>query len=172
MRRTLAILFLAAACAGAGGTRSPAAPGGGPSFRYRVAGQPAARSPLWVQPLAEGRVEYQLLSAGRASGVVTLERAVVNKGEDPVRVDVGRIRLRAASGDELGLVQACAGGECHEGSAARGQITQLEPGQTLRLRAEFGPVAADDAFDKATFVDEGLYVGGKLALVAVELERQ
>jgi len=162
-----------AAAAGAGEPRRARAPppGGGPAFRYRSVAQPDARSPLSVQSLAEGRVELQLLSAARADGVVTVERTVTNKGDDPVRVDMGRVRLRAPSGDEVNLFQACAQGECLEAGSARGQITQLEPGQTLRLRAEFGPVAADDPLDKVTFVDEGLYVAGKLALAAIELER-
>jgi hypothetical protein len=178
MRRALASLLLAAACAGPGGPRSaPAAPavtaagGGGPSFRYRTAGQSSGQAPLWARPLSGGRVEYQVLSAARGNGLVTVERALVNRGDDPVRVDLGRIRLRTASGDEADLAEACAGAECHEGGVAHGQILDVEPGQTVRLRAQFGPVPADEPLEKVTFVDEGTYVSGRLALVAVELER-
>ena len=173
-RRTLALLALAAACAGAGGSRSASgAPGagGGPSFGYRVAGLPGAVAPLWVKPLAEGTVEYQFGAAARAKGIVTVDRTLVNKGDDPVRLDLGRVRLRAPSGDEAALLEACAGGECLEGGAARGHVTVLEAGKSLRLRTEFGPLGAEDLLEKATFVDEGIFVAGRLALVAVELER-
>ena len=49
---------------------------------------------------------------------------------------------------------------------------RARPGQPLRLRAGFGPL--DDAgpgFDRATFIDEGIFVAGRLAVVAVPLQR-
>jgi hypothetical protein len=174
MRRALAWLVLAAACAGGSSGSSGTttlAPTPGPTFAYHVVGLPGAVGPLWVKPLGEGSVEYQFGRADRAGGLVTVERTLVNKGEDPVRLDLGRVRLRADSGDEAGLLQACSGGECLEAGAAHGQVTTLEPGKTLRLRTTFGPVSAEDPLEKVIFVDEGIFVAGRLSLVAVELQR-
>lgn len=97
---------------------------------------------------------------------------MVNKGDDPVRGDLGRVRLRSEAGEDAALALACSGAEWLDPSSARGQIAALEPGQSLRLRAGFGPL--DDAgpgFDRATFIDEGIFVAGRLAVVAVPLQR-
>jgi hypothetical protein len=173
LRPALALvsLLLAVGCAGPSGAAAPGG-AGGPSFGYRAQGSAVAASPLKVERLAQGRVEYRVLAAQRSGATVVVERAVANQGDDPVRVDLGRVRLRSEAGEEAALSLACSGAECLDPSAARGQVAALDPGQSLRLRAEFGPIdPAAPGFDRPTFIDEGVFVGGRLAVVAVPLER-
>lgn len=151
-------------------------------WRYREEGTfGAGAPPVHAEPLGGDAAEYRVVAATLGEADLSVERTVAALGDAPVRVDLGRVRLRAASGEELPLVRAClleATPRCSAGGAARGFVATLSPGEVVRLRADFGPVdglGADRAPNpevlKVTLSEEGVYVGGRVQPVTVVLER-
>ncbi|ACL63552.1 conserved hypothetical protein [Anaeromyxobacter dehalogenans 2CP-1] len=150
-------------------------------WRYREEGTFGdGAPPLHAEPIGGG-AEYRLVSASLGEADLSLERSVAALGDAPVRVDLGRVRLRSASGEELPLVRAClleATPRCAAGGASRGFVATLSPGEVIRFRADFGPVdvlgpdrAPNPEVLKVTLAEEGVYVGGRLQPVTVVLEK-
>lgn len=150
------------------------------TFRLRAQGRPGD-GPLHVAPLAGGAAEYQLLTATATDPTVTLVRLVRAGAETPVRVDLGRTRLRAASGEELPLERVCVVERrvrCVDSAGARGEVVPVSPGTSLTVRADFGPleVLAKDGrspgplLSGLTLIEEGILVGGRPQPLSVTLE--
>jgi hypothetical protein len=171
------LLLVAAGCATAA-----------PAWQYRAEGSSGDRAaPIHLEPLASGQAEYRIESAvstGRDASVVRAVRAV---GEAPVRVDLGRVRLRAGS-VEVPILRVCLldpTPRCSDGGAARGQVQMVARGDAVRVRVDFGPVdprapgsgepdpALAGAAPRArlTLLEEGIYVAGHAVPVSVVLER-
>lgn len=193
MRRSIPVALLAplslAACVGAGDA----------TFRYR--GPDGGVAPVHVEPLAGGRASWALDLVVLDGPDAMVRRTIQSRGDAPVRVDLGRLRLRAASGRELALVRVCAhpvvvatvlaesparpaggaapapasGERCLDGAAARGRVYVLSPGESVPLRADFGPVpppsrgAPDRELTELVLVDDGILVAGRTAHVEVPL---
>jgi hypothetical protein len=170
--RGFAALALLAGCAGAD-----------PAVRYRAYGTFGdGAPPLHVQPLAAGEAEYQLLRASLLDPEATLVRTFQASGGSPVRVDLGRVRLRTADGEEVPLLRACVvttPERCVAAGSTRGNVEALAPGESLTVRVDFGPLAPSGPDGKApnpqverlTVVEDGILVRGRPESLTFGLER-
>jgi hypothetical protein len=167
----LAAAALAAGCAGAA-----------PTFRYRAEGSFGdGAAPVHIEPLARGAVEYRVESAAVTDPEASVVRVVRAVGDAPVRLDLGRVRLRAG-GEDLPISRVCLlepALRCTDGGAARGSVEAIAHGEALRVRVDFGPLEAvapggaglNPALARLTLVDEGVYVSGRAVPVKISLER-
>jgi hypothetical protein len=155
-----------------------------PTWRYRTEGTPGdGATPVYLAPLASGRAEYRVESATLTDPEASFVRVVRAVGDAPVRVDLGRVRLRLPGGVEVPIVRVClletSAPRCVDGGAARGQVRILEPGEAVRLRVDFGPLdplapggaGPNPALARLTLVEDGVLVGGRPAPVSVTLEQ-
>jgi hypothetical protein len=167
-----AALALLAGCAGADS-----------AVRYRPYGTFGdGAPPLHVQPLAAGEAEYQLVQASLLDPEATLVRTFRASGTSPVRVDLGRVRLRTADGEDVPLIRACVVAtpeRCVAAGSTRGNVEALAPGESLMVRADFGPLAPSGPDGKTpnpqvehlTLVEDGILVRGRPEGLTLGLER-
>ncbi|BDG03720.1 hypothetical protein [Anaeromyxobacter oryzae] len=153
-----------------------------PTWRYRAEGTFGdGAAPVHVEPLAGGQVEYRVESASVADPEASVVRVVRAVGDAPVRVDLGRVRLRAGAGADVPVARVClldTPPRCSDGGAARGQVQAVTRGEAVRVRVDFGPLEAlapggapNPELARLTLVEEGVYVSGRAVPVSVPLER-